>query len=147
MNTTTDNTDEVNEILAELIGLPLKKDTSYIPMSNDPFGRIQLTNTNNRSVNIQETSMESQETISRQYKRLTKTKADLDRYYASKYGKKLLYARIDEAEHKIVDGGIWHEDYRRDFPQKITLGERIVELKTELAQLSKLSTETGEGEK
>ena len=37
-------------------------------------------------------------------------------------------ARVDELKHLIVDGGIWYQDMTRQFPQKITLNERIKEL-------------------
>ena len=40
-------------------------------------------------------------------------------------------ARIDELKHLIDDDGIWHEDMTRQFPQKITLNQRIKELENQ----------------
>lgn len=37
-------------------------------------------------------------------------------------------ARIDELKHLVEDGGIWYQDMTRQFPQKITLNQRIKEL-------------------
>lgn len=66
--------ERVGKVLSELLGLPLRKDTGYTPMENDPYGRIQLQNINNQSKEtVQELSGESYETISRQYKRIPET--------------------------------------------------------------------------
>ena len=37
-------------------------------------------------------------------------------------------ARIDELKHLTDDDGIWYQDMTRQFPQKITLNQRIKEL-------------------
>ena len=48
--------------------------------------------------------------------------------------KKLLTAhekkvRIDELEHLELDGGIYHVDMQREFPQKIPITDRINQIK------------------
>ena len=37
-------------------------------------------------------------------------------------------ARIDELKHLTDDDGIWYQDMARQFPQKITINQRIKEL-------------------
>lgn len=42
--------------------------------------------------------------------------------------KAVVEAKIDELKHLVEDGGIWYQDMTRQFPQKITLNQRIKEL-------------------
>ena len=41
-----------------------------------------------------------------------------------------LEGRIDELKHLVNDDGIWYQDMTRQFPQKITLNQRIKELES-----------------
>jgi hypothetical protein len=44
-------------------------------------------------------------------------------------------ARIDELNKLVLDGGIWHGDVGRSFPQKIRHEDRLAELKLRLDKL------------
>lgn len=41
-------------------------------------------------------------------------------------------ARLDELKHLTDDDGIWYQDMARQFPQKITLNQRIKEFEQSL---------------
>lgn len=92
--TMSNTTDELIEILVELLGVPLVKDMTYKVLPEDPYGRNQLADTSRSTVERTEPIPESYITIARQYRRLPQAKQAI---------KQLInQARIKEVEYSVT---------------------------------------------
>lgn len=61
---------KLEEIGARVIGAPLKRDTTWIPTSGDPYGINQMSNKNRTTTPREEWDYGSVETVRQQYRRL-----------------------------------------------------------------------------
>ena len=77
---TTNTTESLDDILAELLGAPLDKDATYVPTSYDPYGKRQLENTSVTDTPKSSLDYGSYETVKRQYGRVKQAKDQLEAY-------------------------------------------------------------------